>query len=75
MFSQAYVKNSVRGEAVSQHAMGTGGVHPLGRHPSGQTPQWADTPVGRHPLGRHTPGQTPPSPRWPLKRVVCILLE
>ena len=42
----------------------------LGRHPAGQTPHWADTPLGRHPLGRHSPradtpqadlpGQTPP---------------
>ena len=39
------------------------------RHPNGQTPQWADTPLDRHPLGRHTPRQadTPPgrkTPHW-----------
>ena len=52
---------------------------PLGR-PSGKTPPWpdtplgrhpkADTPLGRHPLGRHPlsrhpPGQTPPWPDTP----------
>ena len=45
-----------------------------GRHPSGQTPPWTDTPPGRHPLdihpqGRHpwadTPRQTPPGHTFP----------
>ena len=54
-------------------------THPSpGRHPSGQTPLWADTPLGRHPsgqtplwadtpLGRHPSGQTvlwADSPSW-----------
>ena len=41
MFSQAWVKNSVHMRLTT---------------PPGQTPPWADTPLGRHP-----PRQTPPS--------------
>ena len=62
MFSQACVKNSVRGG---------GGVHPPGQTPSGRPPSpyadtllpgQVDTPLGRHPswAGRHPPEQTPP---------------
>ena len=43
----------------------TGGLPPpwadtsICRHPSGQTPPWADTPWADISLGRHPPGQTP----------------
>ena len=50
-------------------------LHPLGRHPPGQT-----HPLGRHPpAGKHHPGRSPlphPTPtRWPLQRTVRILLD
>ena len=75
MFSQACVKNSVRGVYASMQwaegvsASGSRDVHPPGHTPPRQTPpdipcpwantSWADT----------------PRQRWPLKREVRILLE
>ena len=52
IFSQACVKNSVRG-CLPQCMLG---YTSLGRHPPGQT-----HPLGRHPLGRHHPQADPPS--------------
>ena len=44
--------------------------------PPGQTPSWTDTPLGRHPLWVDTPWQIPPpTRRWPLQRMLRILLE
>ena len=53
MFSQACVKNSVRGGGVVSAS-----VH-AGQTPPGQTPPGQTPPLGRHPLDRHSPpGQT-----------------
>ena len=46
-----------------------GNTHP-GRQPPGQTPSWADTPLGRHPpgqtpLSRHPQADTPPGQTHP----------
>ena len=46
---------------------------PLGRHPTGQTPPWAD-PLGRHPR-EDRPGQTPPYEMATAAESYCILLE
>ena len=55
MFSQASVILSTGGVWVDTPRADTS----LGR-PTGQTPHWADNPLGRHPfLGRQPPGQTP----------------
>ena len=53
VFSQACVKNSVRG-CVSQHALGQTRPPPV---PSAcwDTHPWADTPLGRHPTRADTP--------------------
>ena len=62
MFSQACVKNYVRGVYPSMHsgrpplpASACWDTPPLGRYPQSDTP-----PPVRHCLGRHPPGQTPP---------------
>ena len=80
MFSQACVKNSVHRAGVYPSIQWAEGVY-TPQH----TPSWAyTTPRPTHnphadtqAPGRHTtPGQThPPTPRWSLKRAVCILLE
>ena len=75
MFSQASVKNSVHRGVCLPDTPPTGqtrwtpslaGRHPLpantplGRHPLGRRPRWADIPLPPEtPLGRHPPGQTP----------------
>ena len=52
------------------------GRHPLGRHPLADTPRQTLYPLGRHLPWTDTPLLRPPSPtRWPLQRMVRILLE